>query len=120
MSTKHPTKTGYVLTTYELKDGSLIFNYVENKKNKVLKVKVSPTVVELMGNRKVPYLKVSNAHAIDKIGVSVYQPRLYRPFTPFPEGQRKCLQWEFDKFLFENPDPRGKSINEYLWEAYNR
>ena len=51
------------------------------------------------------YKQCSRAHGIDKDGVFVYEPRLYRPFVHFPFG-RQCLQWEFDRFCYNNPETR--------------
>ena len=67
------------------------------------------------------YTVVSNAHIIDEHGVGTYQPRLYRPFVPLPEGIKLCKQWEFDRHWAENPDPcLTIDINALVWNEFNK
>jgi len=66
------------------------------------------------------YLQVNINHIIDSTGVCINQLRGLRPFAPLQEGQRQCKQWEFDKFCYENPDPRYKiDINAIVWKTFN-
>ena len=57
-------------------------------------------------------------HIIDEHGIGVCQQLQWRPFA-LPPGSRRPLQWEFDKWCYENPDPNQTlDINAIVYKSW--
>ena len=108
----------YQVSSFLVDNNELYVNIFSNGKEIKMKLSIESNInLSSIPNK---YCCVTRAHVIDSKGVGIYEPRLYRPFLPLPEGVRQCKQWEFDLHCSKNPDPKYPiDINALIWETFN-
>tara|TARA_B100000925_G_C21834099_1_gene398478 strand:- start:13 stop:351 length:339 start_codon:yes stop_codon:yes gene_type:complete len=105
--------TGYTVSKIFKEDNDIYF--VIDGKNTKLEL---PSDVVVTDNLISQYKSPGPLHIIDDQGIGVCQSLQWRPYS-LPPGSRRPSQWEFDKYCYENPDPRYPlDINALVYKTY--
>jgi hypothetical protein len=64
------------------------------------------------------YTKINPSIVMDSIGLSIFEPRLTRPFVRLPVDQRLVSQCEYDYWYYCNTDEyEFKGSNGIIWQT---
>jgi len=105
--------SGYTVSRIFAEDNTL-YLIINGKKTK-LDLPPNTIVTDELARQ---YKSPGPLHIIDDKGVGICRQLQWRPFA-LPPGSRRPLQWEFDKFCYDNPDPRYPlDINALVYKTY--
>ena len=104
---------GYNVSDIFIDNGNLYF-IIDGKK---IKLDI-PSDIVVTDDLIMQYRAPGPLNIIDEHGMGVCEHLRYRPFA-LPPGSRRPLQWEFDKFYYDNPDPESPiDLNALLYKMH--